>query len=508
MTVEGLERLVDFYAAGSQLAGLAFCVNMQRALFESSVWETLIDDYDPALGDDQPALKRSGEARGMAALRRNGANQFKVWLDRTRHHGIEAFLTMRMNDCHGLEGHGDFWTGHRSRGSDQGHFSFHATEFWKRRPDLRRAPYRFERSFEGAFNYAEKEVQAHHLALIAEVMDRYDMDGFELDWMRWMFMFRPGYEAEGCQILCGFLEKVLEIKHAAERKWGHPIQLRHRIPAEPQTCLALGYDVPAWVDMGAADQIILSCFGSATNFDYPIALWRRLVGKQTKILALVESVARPYPGSAVDSYHFLFAAASAALERGADGVYLFNECYGEPYPGGRRELLSQMLNTLGSPDTLANVVRRHAVTYPQVRAAGEGIRTSLPVPLINSHIGVDPGRWAENITVRIAVGRKVESARHILRLGFSGDTNLEALRKLTFRVNAEPVLACEAPSYPDCMPKAFPTRDHAELPEQVVQTLHFEIPYEVLKNDVNVVEFEPLPGPGQLEWAEILVLPT
>ncbi len=40
MTVEGLNRLVDCYAEGTQVTGILFCVNVQRALFES-----------PSLGD-------------------------------------------------------------------------------------------------------------------------------------------------------------------------------------------------------------------------------------------------------------------------------------------------------------------------------------------------------------------------------------------------------------------------------------------------------------------------
>ena len=37
MTVEGLERLVDFYVTDTQVAGLLFCTNLQKALFDSQV---------------------------------------------------------------------------------------------------------------------------------------------------------------------------------------------------------------------------------------------------------------------------------------------------------------------------------------------------------------------------------------------------------------------------------------------------------------------------------------
>jgi hypothetical protein len=59
MSVEGVQRLVDFYAVNTQVAGILFCVNVQRALFDSRVWERFWDGYDPALGEEQPALKRT-----------------------------------------------------------------------------------------------------------------------------------------------------------------------------------------------------------------------------------------------------------------------------------------------------------------------------------------------------------------------------------------------------------------------------------------------------------------
>ena len=53
MTEEGVDRLVDFYAQGTQLAGLLFCVNVQRALFPSKTWERFWDGYDPEKGENQ-----------------------------------------------------------------------------------------------------------------------------------------------------------------------------------------------------------------------------------------------------------------------------------------------------------------------------------------------------------------------------------------------------------------------------------------------------------------------
>ncbi|WPJ96704.1 hypothetical protein SH580_03170 [Coraliomargarita algicola] len=506
MTVEGLERVVDFYAQGCQLAGLAFCVNMQRALFSSRVWETLIDDADPNLGLDQPLFERCQEAAGMAALVAAGVDHLQVWLDRTRFHGVEAFLTMRMNDCHGLQSHGGF-AQEGVEQPDQDHFNSHATRFWKDNPQLRRAPYRFERSFEGAFDYSHEQVRAHHLALVEELFDRYDMDGLELDWMRWIFMFAPGSEAAGRSVLTEFIGEVDRLRKRAELRYEHPILLRHRVPAEPQSALALGFDVARWSELGLVDQVILSDFGACANLDYPIEIWRRLVGDRVKIIAMVESGVAAYPGSSFGNYHVLYGAASAALERGADGVYLFNECYREAGEAGERRLMLEMLNHLGAADTLERVVRRHPVTYPQVQAPGEPQRRVLPIPLINSSIGWDPGRWAENVTLRLSIGRLSSRSRYVLRLGFSEEVSDGHLAGMSMRVNAVLVDSVEAPVYEDCRHWAFPGQDRPELPEAVCLLSHYEVPHSVLLDDVNVVEFVPPEVEGRLEWAEFIVLP-
>jgi len=492
MSVEGLEALVDFYAQGAQLAGLAFCVNMQRALFASKVWENLPDD--------------TSEWSGLAELRRKGIDQFEVWLRRARHHGIEAFLSMRMNDCHGLEGLGDWWRC-RKKGEDQERYRHHATELWKRSPHFRRAPYRYERSFESAFDYGHREVREHHLNLIGELFERYDMDGMELDWMRWIFCFAPGGEAAGRAVLVEFMQQVQTLRLRAEQRWGHRIALRHRVPAEPEACEALGFDVPAWREAGAVNEVILSAFGGCANFDYPVWLWRRLLGGEVRILALAEATASAFPGASANDYHFQWGAASSALQRGADGIYLFNECYRETGSPAERRLLQEMLSSLGSPDTLERRARRYAVTYSQVNGPGRPTATVLPVPLANAVIGASIGRLAETITLRMPIGRKAENSRYVLRLGFSRDTPPAALEAMPVWLNTQRVMAGVELVYEDLTAAAFPQGAGLKVPEVAAVLREYELPWDPLLDDVNVVELEPAAASGELVWAEILAVP-
>ena len=148
MSLEGIQCLVDYYAEGTQVAGILFCTNVQRALFDSKVWEHFWDDYDPELGEDQPALNRTHGVKNHLLLRERGLDQHAIWLERCKHHGIEGWLTMRMNDCHGLKETFLHMLDKECKVGAPGWIIHWPTKFWLEHPELHRAPYRMEQSWE------------------------------------------------------------------------------------------------------------------------------------------------------------------------------------------------------------------------------------------------------------------------------------------------------------------------------------------------------------------------
>ena len=487
MTPEGVDRLVDTYAENTQVAGILFCVNLQRALFDSKTWETFWADHDPRKGDDQPAIRREHGIHSHLLLRERGIDQFERWLARCRHHDVEGWLTMRMNDCHGL---GEY--AFRIPGAPAWTQEWPST-WWRDRPDLRRAPYRYERSWEGAFDYGQAEVREHHLKLIEELLERYDMFGLELDWMRWGMLFKPGHEREGRELLTGFVRDVRRLADKAAVRLGHPVQLAHRIPACPESALTLGFDAITWAKEGLADMLTLSCFLGGTWNDLPMDIWRAMTGGKVKLLAHVEPHAGPTPEKIMlNDYDLMHGAAASALHRGADGVYLFNECYRE---SDDPERLRHTLTHVGDLKTLDDTARRFAISYPQVRAAGEPMRNVLPIPLRVPKIGTDFGRMAEGVTLRFATGPKPMNGKAWLRIGFSKDAKLD-FGKLEPRLNSMPI------------PRPHQTdTPQGKMPDSVGPTLNRLLPLELLLDDTNVVEFVPPQVDGSIEWAEILFQP-
>jgi hypothetical protein len=502
MSVEGLEGLVDLYASGASVAGVFFNVNVQRALFDSQVWEPLYYGYDPDGPDDQPGLAfLSPEGRSLTPdkrgrwwvhnlwlLKNRGIDHPKVWLDRCRHHGLEGWLTMRMNDCHHNPHPEAFW-----------HCSF-----WKERPDLHRARHRDEGWFETAFDYGKAEVVEHHLALLRELCGRYDMHGIELDWMRWVKHFAPGGEAAGRQILTNFMREARQLTENAAQRLGHPVQLAVRLPTLPQSAWAWGYDVSTWAAEGLIDLVTLAPFLEQSCFEFDIPLWRAILGSKVRILAQPDASMHVWPNSGsagkIRDYNLLFASAAAALQDGADGTYLFNECYrANPHDGTERSqpgILKRMLDHAGDLERLRDHPRRQAVSYHQVPGPGMAIPCVLPIALRREEDWYDLGRFRAPITLRLPLGPKPNSAKVTLRLGLDADA--EACEGAGFQVwiNSAAIPASTNESSVEKL---------VIFPKVVAKVLEYAVPLSLLLEGINIVEVLPPAHAGRLVWAEFAV---
>ena len=112
-----LRDLVDLYARDTQVGQLLFCVNVQRALFDSRAWQPLFDGYDPEGPDDQPmfqwtfninpntpgartVFRERRKVHCLWLLAQRGIDHCAVWLDQCRKRRVEGWLSMRMNDSH------------------------------------------------------------------------------------------------------------------------------------------------------------------------------------------------------------------------------------------------------------------------------------------------------------------------------------------------------------------------------------------------------------------------
>jgi len=388
-----VNALVDQYA-GTQVTHLLLCPNCMRASYASDVWDPIWRDYDPTGPDDQPLLASlSPEARTGArgwihtawALHQAGIDPYARWIERARHHGISPWLSMRMNDVHNV---------------DDERCYIHS-EFWRGNPQLRRVTHgKFSAWVDRAFDYGQAEVREHHLRLIHELAERYDFDGLELDWMRFGFHFRPGYESAGAGVLTEFTAEVRRLLDDWEQRRGHRIQLSARVPSRPATSAGMGMDAVTWARRSLVDALVITPFWASAETDMPIELWKQLLdGTGVTLHAGLEVLLRPspdWPLYQTNSLETARGAAASFLDRGSDGLYLFNymdsqTCIDdlENYPA--------LLRECGDLATLAGKARRHVMTFADTWVPGEPRAQQLPAVVaadgwqaFRLHIGPQP----------------------------------------------------------------------------------------------------------------------
>ena len=421
ISVDDLNSFIDQYE-GTQVKELLLNVNCMRTSYDSAVWDPVWKGYDPEAGDDQPlfaSVPEEGRKKTRAwvhaawQLKQDGIDIYACWIDRCRKRGISPWISMRMNDIHSV--------------NDENNYLH--SNFWKKNPDLRRVRYKFSEWTDRAFDYGRTEVRQYHFKLIEELVERYDFDGLELDWMRFGFHFRPGFEDQGVEILNEFMNDVRSLLDKWEKIRGHKIKLGTRVPSRPQTALGLGMDAIAWARKGYIDMLVVTPFWASIETDINIEIWKQLLKDTGTILAAgLEVIIRGYPQSSfiqMNSIETVRGAAASFLSRGADRIYLFNymDCDTAMADLDNYQLL---LRETGCLETLDRKSRRHVVTYSDTWVPGEARAQRLPQT-------VAPGSCE---SFRVHIGPKPEDSAVYIVLGLKQEMPGSG-KNLTVRTNGE-----------------------------------------------------------------------
>ncbi|MFM8617350.1 MAG: hypothetical protein ACKOE8_01305 [Opitutaceae bacterium] len=373
MTLAGLHAFIDQYA-GTKVTHLFLSPNSMRASFRSRTRDAI---WDPVDGREPDGLW----PRNARRLHEAGLDAYAVWIARARERGISPWLSMRMNDVHNADTPG----------------SYMHSDFWRTHPRLRRVPDGAGQPWTNhALNYIHEEVRTHQMAFVRELLERYDPEGLELDWMRFGHHLTPGREKEEAPVLTAFVREVRELTRVWSARRGHPILLGVRAPAHPDAATGLGMDAALWAREGLVDLIVPAPFWSSSDFDIPVELWRERMGpsaKRVAVLPALEHNARAWirgvtvANDLASAYGF----AASALHRGADGIYLFNWMDSQTRPVDAADY-ARLLRTGFSPAAVAAEPRRHPVTFRDTVPRGFPDGTQLPIRLpekgtIRLHLG-------------------------------------------------------------------------------------------------------------------------
>ena len=254
--------------------------------------------------------------------------------------------------------------------------------------------------------------------------------------------------------------------------------------------------------------LTLSTFGNLNEFDVPIGIWRRLLRPGTKVNVAVGRNVEANAFNSSSGMMFMRGAAASAWAAGADGVYLFNECYMEPKNNAP---LEKYLHEIGSKESLSKLERWTAATCEAQVMPGDSNRAVLPMPLSCRYIGCDFSRMEQNMTVRLSAPLATPETVCTLDLAFDAATPDDAVEKLAVRVNTEivprkgPLVRLMRDNVKEGPENGFaPFGDGKDLfPRDAAKVVSFEVPGRLLRDFYNAVELEPEYGtPGHLVWAQ------
>ncbi len=363
-TEEGVRRYFaeSVGAPGSKVTHYFMCVNGQRPSYGSKVWEPIWEGVN-----DRNEHGKTNDRWCVNAkiFHDRGIDPWKIWIGMSRERGISPWISMRMNDCH------------------YGYFDYkvHRNEtFWWTHPELwidaggdGRKPCRY-------FDYAKKGVRDHAMALVKEILERWDADGLELDWIREAHCLGFDRVKRDSHHLTSFMRDVASEVAAASRRRGHPIKLAVRLPSSLSNAAAFGYDVRALALEGIVDVVIPSNGYSTPDYNTDISAWRKALAGGPKRILLIPGcdcclhTSKERRLQLTEDLSFLHG--WAQVNAAGDGHYLFNIQYYKP------QSLRQSVYLNGFDDAwLASTDRRFPITYHEASPNREGKDLQLPCPL-------------------------------------------------------------------------------------------------------------------------------
>ena len=281
-------------------------------------------------------------------------------------------------------------------------------------------------------NYAFPEVRTHMSRIIFELIERFDIDGIELDFMRHPAFFRPAEAYQYRYLMTDFVYGVRTKLDEVSKTKGRQLNLAVRVPPTLADSKRIGLDAEVWLREGMVDMLIAG--GGFIPFEMPIREWVETAkGTGCRIYGCFEGL-RPLLND-----KSLKALALRYWEAGVDGLYFFN------YYSMSNDWRRNVLNQLADPRVLQRLNKCYELDrsnrHQPTSQLGYSFLNAIPaaqLPVQFNQTFNDRG-----VRLRLDIADDLESAvadgvldRCTLTLGFEGLTTEEAFE---IRLNRTPI---------------------------------------------------------------------
>ena len=187
---------------------------------------------------------------------------------------------------------------------------------------------------EQPLDYSHREVRDYMLLQMREVIEDYDFEGLELDWLRCPYCCEVPASQANIDMMTSWIGEIRALTQKRAAETGRPYRLGLRLPCRLGLLKTIGLDIPAIARAGLIDFVGFSNFWQ-TSWDVPYESLRRELGDKVAIYGVVEDApnwlfARDESGKN-SSYRLLSASpellrgnAAGKLVQGVDGIEFFN----------------------------------------------------------------------------------------------------------------------------------------------------------------------------------------
>ncbi len=384
---ESLNEYVMNYA-GSGVTDLLFNIFCQSSDTPTDVFTFRGDLYGETEQNGKPV--DYADYYGLSEFyNRQKKDIFAVWIAKCREVGLRPWISLRMNDCHDPDAEtsrlrGDIFYAAEENGWTVGE------------------AYGYYRH---CLNYAVPEIRQMMLDYTKEQLMRYDVDGLELDFMREIYCFdcKNADAEEIVEIMNDYMRQTAKIVAAAEKKWGHDIELSVRMMRDLDQCRIYGFDVLAWCEEKLVDSVTVTPRFSSNDSAMPIADWKNRC-EGVKIFAGIETLVNTNARGCCASAEVVRGYGAQYLTAGADGLYLFNYMTAPPGIGERER---EVYDTCGSLEEILKHSRRHVVTYQDTVPEGWEPYDPLPLKLKKNRpqtLEIETGAVPKGAAVTVILG--------------------------------------------------------------------------------------------------------
>ena len=378
------------------------------------IWGTRLKNFSQA---GQPsvlwALSAWRAYENVKSLMDRGLDPMNVLIDRAHDKGLDFFASLRLT--------------HSSDPKQPEH-----AHNWQFKIDHPEWCLKGEHKYN--FNWVYPEVPAERLSIVEETVNRYNIEGFEVDLVFQPYYFEEGEGKKNQNILTNFMRDVRKTVDEAAKKRGKPIVLGARIlPTEPGN-QAQGIDVATWIKEGLLDFVVPNFYiDHQVDSDFPFE-WLVELSKNTSCevypclqsrtwLGMRDSRTRrrwdyaneiKLPREHPASIEHFRAGAAAYWDKGADAIYI--PWFHWPLDSEARQILTELHDSdLLREKTEHYVTRRH-----HEGAASHGYTASLPIQL-----SADAGAPVQTVPLFIADDPNLGKA--VLALQLVGATTYDVI---------------------------------------------------------------------------------